>query len=448
MLLENLGEKLQSALRKLSGKGKVSEKDIKEVMREVKLSLLEADVNFKVVKDFVNRVTERALGSEVLESLTPGQQVVRIVRDELTELMGSSSSRLSFNSNGPTVFMMVGLQGAGKTTNGAKLAAKLREKGRRPMLVALDIYRPAAIDQLKVLGESLDIPVFSMGDQIKPVDIAKAALDEAHRRSADVLILDTAGRLHLDEVLMDELKEIKNALRPTEILLVVDAMVGQDAVNVAGSFHEQLGIDGIIMTKMDGDTRGGSALSMKQMTGAPIKFIGVGEKIQASALEEFHPDRMASRILGMGDMLSLIEKAERSFDQKKAEELERKLRKQGLDFNDFLEQMEQMKNMGSMQEILSMIPGLGNKALKGLQIDEKDMVKMEAMIQSMTPKERANPDLINPSRKERIARGSGTSITEVNRMIKQFMQTRKMMKQFSGMAKKGKNPLGGFNLPF
>lgn len=448
MLLENLGDKLQNALKKLSGKGKVSEKDIKDVMREVRLSLLEADVNFKVVKDFVARVTERSLGSEVMESLTPGQQVIKIVRDELTDLMGSASSRLTFNTNGPTVFMMIGLQGAGKTTNGAKLAAKLKERGRRPMLVALDIYRPAAIDQLQVLGKQLDIPVFTMGNQAKPADIAKAALMEAHKLSRDVLILDTAGRLQIDENLMQELEDIKANVKPNEILLVVDAMVGQVAVEVADEFHKRLGIDGIIMTKMDGDTRGGAALSMKQMTGAPIKFIGVGEKITANALEEFHPDRMASRILGMGDMLSLIEKAEKNFDEKKARELEQKLQKEGINFEDYLEQMEQMKDMGSLEEILAMIPGMNNKALKGMQIDEREMVRVKAMIESMTLAERRNPNLLNPSRKQRIAKGSGTSINDVNRMVKQFMNMRKMMKQFGSMSKKGRNPFGGFKLPF
>lgn len=448
MLLENLGDKLQNALKKLSGKGKVSEKDIKDVMREVRLSLLEADVNFKVVKDFVAKVTERSLGSEVMESLTPGQQVIKIVRDELTELMGSASSRLTFNSNGPTVFMMIGLQGAGKTTNGAKLAAKLKEKGRRPMLVALDVYRPAAIDQLQVLGKQLDIPVFTLGNQVRPAEIAKAALLESHKLSRDVLILDTAGRLQIDENLMQELEDIKKTVKPTEILLVVDAMVGQVAVEVADEFHKRLGIDGIIMTKLDGDTRGGAALSMKQMTGAPIKFIGVGEKIQASALEEFHPDRMASRILGMGDMLSLIEKAEKNFDEKKARELEQKLQKEGLNFEDYLEQMEQMKDMGSLEDILAMIPGMNNKALKGMQVDERELVRVKAMIQSMTLAERRNPNLLNPSRKQRIATGSGTSVNDVNRMVKQFMNMRKMMKQFGSMSKKGRNPFGGFKLPF
>lgn len=448
MLLENLGDKLQNALRKLTGKGKVSEADIKAVMREVRLSLLEADVNFKVVKDFVATVTERSLGAEVMESLTPGQQIVKIVRDELTELMGSSSSRLTFNSNGPTVFMMIGLQGSGKTTNGAKLAAKLKERGRRPMLVALDVYRPAAIDQLQVLGKQLDVPVFTLGSQVAPAEIARQALMEAHKTSRDVLILDTAGRLQIDETLMQELEEIKAAVKPTEILLVVDAMVGQVAVEVADEFHKRLGIDGIIMTKLDGDTRGGAALSMKQMTGAPIKYIGVGEKIAANMLEEFHPDRMASRILGMGDLLSLIERAEKSFDEKKAKELEQKLQKEGLNFEDYLEQMEQMKDMGSLQEILAMIPGLNNRAMKDLQVDDKELVKVKAMIESMTVAERRNPNLLNPSRKQRIANGSGTSINDVNRMVKQFMQMRKMMKQFGSMTKKGRNPFGGFKLPF
>ena len=448
MLLENLGDKLQAALKKLTGKGKVSEADIKAVMREVRLSLLEADVNFKVVKEFLATVTERSLGAEVMDSLTPGQQIVKIVRDELTELMGSSSSRLTFNTNGPSIFMMIGLQGSGKTTNGAKLAAKLKERGRRPMLVALDVYRPAAIDQLQVLGQQLDIPVFTMGANVNPVEIAKNALMEAHKTSRDILILDTAGRLQIDEILMQELEDIKTAVKPTEILLVVDAMVGQVAVEVANEFHNRLGIDGIVMTKLDGDTRGGAALSMKQMTGAPIKYIGVGEKIQANMLEEFHPDRMASRILGMGDMLSLIERAEKNFDEKKAKQLEQKLQKEGLNFEDYLEQMEQMKDMGSLQEILAMIPGMNNRAMKDLQVDDRELVKVKAMIESMTVAERRNPNLLNPSRKQRIAKGSGTSINDVNRMVKQFMQMRKMMKQFGSMTKKGRNPLGGLKLPF
>ncbi|NLY35724.1 MAG: signal recognition particle protein [Tissierellia bacterium] len=445
-----LSEKLQNALNKLSGKGKVNEKDIKDVMREVRLSLLEADVNYRVVKQFVAQIQERALGAEVMESLTPGSQVIKIVRDELTRLMGSTSSKLTFNSNGPSIYMIVGLQGSGKTTNGAKLAAKLREKGKRPLLVALDIYRPAAIDQLHVLGKQLDIPVFSMGDQKSPVDIAKAALDEAYSTSRDVLILDTAGRLHLDEGLMQELKDIKKAMKPTEILLVVDAMVGQDAVTVAGSFHEQLGIDGIIMTKLDGDTRGGSALSMKEVTGAPIKFVGTGEKITGNTLEEFHPDRMASRILGMGDVLSLIERAEKNYDAQKAQALEQKMRQEGLDFDDFLEQMQQMREMGGIGELLGMLPGLGGnmKAMQNLDMDDKEIKKVEAIIQSMTKKERKNPDLLNARRKQRIALGSGASVQDVNKLVKQFSQTRKMMKQFTSMSKKGKNPFGGMRLPF
>lgn len=445
-----LSEKLQTSLHKLSGKGKVSEKDIKAVMREVRLSLLEADVNYRVVKDFVKQIQERALGAEVMESLTPGNQVIKIVRDELTQLMGSTSSKLTFNTNGPSVYMIVGLQGAGKTTNGAKLAAKLREKGKRPMLVALDVYRPAAIDQLHVLGKQLDIPVFSQGDKKSPVDIAKEALEEAYNTSRDVLILDTAGRLHLDEELMEELQDIKEAIRPTEIILVVDAMVGQDSVTVADSFHKQLGIDGIIMTKLDGDTRGGSALSMKEVTGAPIKFIGTGEKIAASTLEEFHPDRMASRILGMGDVLSLIERAEKSYDEKKAQELEKKMREDGLDFNDFLDQLQQMREMGGIGELLAMLPGVGGnmKAMRNLDMDDKEIKKVEAIIQSMTAQERVNPDLLNAKRRQRIAKGSGTSVQDVNRLIKQFNETRKMMKRFTNMAKKGKNPFGGFGLPF
>ncbi|HZK10493.1 MAG TPA: signal recognition particle protein [Clostridia bacterium] len=445
-----LSEKLQNALNKLSGKGKVSEKDIKSVMREVRLSLLEADVNFRVVKEFVSKIQERALGVEVMDSLTPGTQVIKIVRDELTQLMGSTNSKLTFNTNGPSVYMVIGLQGSGKTTSGAKLAAKLKAKGKRPLLVALDIYRPAAIDQLHVLGKQLDVPVFSMGDQKSPVDIAKAALDEAYNTSRDVLILDTAGRLHLDEELMQELEEIKSAMRPTEILLVVDAMVGQDAVTVAGSFHEKLGIDGIIMTKLDGDTRGGSALSMKEVTGAPIKFIGTGEKITGNTLEEFHPDRMASRILGMGDVLSLIERAEKSYDEQKAQALEQKMRQEGLDFDDFLEQLQQMREMGGIGELMAMLPGLGGnmKALKNMDMDDKEIKKVEAIIQSMTAKERRSPDILNAKRKQRIAKGSGTSIQDVNKLVKQFTQTRKMMKQFTNMSKKGKNPFGGLNLPF
>ncbi|NLY73484.1 MAG: signal recognition particle protein [Tissierellia bacterium] len=449
-MLGGLSEKLQTALNKLSGKGKVSEKDIKDVMREVRLSLLEADVNYRVVKDFVKKIQERALGAEVMESLTPGNQVIKIVRDELTALMGSTNSKLTFNSNGPSIYMIVGLQGSGKTTSGAKLSAKLREKGRRPMLVALDIYRPAAIDQLQVLGKQLDIPVFSLGDQKSPVDIARAALEEAYSTSRDVLILDTAGRLHIDEELMDELKEIKAAVKPTEIILVVDAMVGQDSVTVADSFHQQLGIDGIIMTKMDGDTRGGSALSMKEVTGAPIKFIGTGEKIAASSLEEFHPDRMASRILGMGDVLSLIERAEKSYDEKKAQELEKKMRQDGLDFDDFLDQLQQMREMGGIGELLAMLPGVGGnmKAMKNLEMDDKEIKKVEAIIQSMTAQERKQPDILNAKRRQRIAQGSGTSVQDVNKLVKQFNQSRKMMKQFTNMSKKGKNPFGGMGLPF
>ncbi len=446
-MFENLGDKLQQALKKLTGKGKVSEKDIKEVMREVRLSLLEADVNFKVVRSFIKKVTERAMGAEVMESLTPGQQVIKIVRDELTDLMGSTSSRLVYNTNGTSVYLMVGLQGSGKTTHCAKLALKTKEEGRRPMIAALDVYRPAAIEQLQVLGRQIDVPIFSMGQQTPPADIAKAALAQAQRESRNVLILDTAGRLQIDEALMDELVSIKQAVKPTEILLVVDAMVGQESVNVADAFHQKLGIDGIILTKMDGDTRGGAALSMKEVTGAPIKFIGTGEKISPKTLEEFHPERMASRILGMGDLLSLIERAEKSFDAKKAQDLEKRMRKEGLNYEDFLEQMQQMKEMGSLSEILAMIPGAA-QALKGIDIDERNMVKIEAIIRSMTVKERRNPDLLNPSRKERIAKGSGTTLADVNRLVKQFTQTRKMMKQVGNIAKKGRNPFGGIRMPF
>ncbi len=448
MILGNLGEKLQNSLKKLTGKGKVSEQDIKTVMREVKLSLLEADVNFKVVKKFVKTVSERAIGADVMTSLTPGHQIVKIVKDELTNIMGTSSSKLTFNTSGPSIFMMVGLQGSGKTTNSAKLAAKLREKGKKPMLVALDVYRPAAVEQLKVLGKQLDITVYSEEGNNNPVEIVEAALKESYKGSYDVLILDTAGRLHIDEPLMNELKNIKEVTKPTEILLVVDAMVGQESVQVAEGFNSSLGIDGIIMTKMDGDTRGGAALSMKEVTGSPIKFIGIGEKISSSTLEEFHPDRMASRILGMGDVLSLIEKAQKNFDEQEALKLEKKMKNEGLDFDDFLSQMKQIKSMGGLSSIISMLPGVGNKAFKNIDMDDSQIAKVEAIILSMTKKERKNPSILNASRKQRIANGSGTNINDVNKLIKQFLQTKKMMKKFSGMSKKGRNPFSGMNLPF
>ncbi|MDK9709597.1 signal recognition particle protein [Acidaminobacter sp.] len=444
MVFESLADKLQNTFKALRGKGKLTEADVKAAMREVKLALLEADVNFKIVKDFVQKVTDRAIGQEVMSSLTPGQQVIKIVNEELTTLMGTTRSKLTFSSSPVSVYMMVGLQGSGKTTTCGKLGNYLKKQGKKPLLVACDIYRPAAIKQLQVVGDSLSIPVFTMGE-INPVEITKAAINHANRYGNDVVILDTAGRLHIDETLMNELVEIKKAARPTEILLVVDAMTGQDAVNVAESFNAQLGIDGLIMTKLDGDTRGGAALSVKAVTGKPIKFAGIGEKL--SELEEFHPDRMASRILGMGDVLTLIEKAQSSFDEESARKLEKKMKKGNFDFEDFLSQLQQMKKMGPIGDLLGMIPGLGNqKALKDVQVDEKEFVKLEAIIQSMTLKERRDPNLINGSRKKRIAAGSGTSVQEVNKLLKQFEQTKKLMKQFSGMDKRMKR--GGMRMPF
>ncbi len=442
MIFEGLAEKLQGTLKKLRGKGKLNEKDVKKALKEVKLALLEADVNYKVVKDFVKKVEERAVGQNVMESLTPGQQVIKIVNSELTALMGGNKSELVFASEPPTVVMLAGLQGAGKTTSAGKLARSLKKKGKQPLLVAGDIYRPAAIKQLQVLGDRLDIPVFSMGDKQNPVDIAKAGISHAESHGNDLVILDTAGRLHIDEKMMDELKSIKKAVRPHEILLVVDAMTGQDAVNVARNFDQALGIDGVILTKLDGDARGGAALSIKAVTGKPIKFAGMGEKLDA--LEEFYPDRMASRILGMGDVLSLIEKAEASMDEQKAMELEEKLRQNEFTLEDFLEQMEQVRNMGPLDQILGMIPGVGNAAqLKNLQVDEKQLDHIEAIISSMTPEERRKPKIIKGGRRKRIARGSGTSIQEVNRLLKQFRQTKKMMKQFSDM-QNGKKMGGKF----
>ena len=445
MIFEGLADKLQNTLGKLKGKGKLTESDVKEAMREVKLALLEADVNFKVVKDFVKRVKERAVGEEVLGSLTPGQQVIKIVNEELTDLMGSTQSKLTFASKPPTVIMLVGLQGAGKTTTAGKLASLLKKEGKRPLLIAGDIYRPAAIKQLQVVGEQVDVPVFTMGDKQSPVNITKAGLEHGAKNGNDVVIIDTAGRLHIDEGLMDELDDVKSAVKPNEILLVVDSMTGQDAVNVAEQFNGKLGIDGVILTKLDGDTRGGAALSVRSVTSKPIKFIGLGEKLDD--LEAFHPDRMASRILGMGDVLSLIEKAEASFDADKAKDLEKKMRTQQFTFDDFLDQLAQVKNMGSMKQILEMIPGAAGKQMKGLDVDEKELVYVEAIIQSMTKEERKNPSIINGSRRKRIAKGSGTSVQKVNRLIKQFEQTRKMMKQFTDMEKGGKKG-GRFKLPF
>lgn len=444
MAFEGLADKLQQTLKKLRGAGRLNEKDVKDAMREVKMALLEADVSFKVVKDFINKVTERAIGHDVLESLTPGQQVIKIVNEQMTELMGNTNSKIVFSSKPPTVLMMVGLQGAGKTTTCGKLGLILKKQGKNPLLVACDIYRPAAIKQLQVVGGQVGIEVFNMGDKVNPVDISKAAVAHSLKNGNDVVIIDTAGRLHINEELMDELAEIKGNVKPTEILLVVDSMTGQDAVNVAESFNEKLGIDGVILTKLDGDTRGGAALSVKAITGKPIKFAGMGEKLDE--LEPFHPDRMASRILGMGDVLSLIEKAQSAFDEKKAMELEKKIRTQQFTFDDFLDQLQQMKKMGPLSSILEMIPGMNSSKLKGMEIDDKELVKVEAIIRSMTKKERQNPDVINGSRRKRIAAGSGTSIQDVNRVMKNFEQSKKMMKQFAGMEKDMKK--GKMKMPF
>lgn len=447
MAFEGLSDRLQDILKKIRGKGKITEEDVKVAMREVRMALLEADVNFKVVKDFTNKVRERAIGKEVLQSLTPGQQIVKIVHDEMTQLMGGSESKLQMSTRPPTVIMAVGLQGAGKTTTVAKLAKNLIKSGRRPLLAACDIYRPAAIKQLQVLGEQVGVPVFSMG-QGDPVNIAKGAVEYSKTNNRDVIILDTAGRLHINEELMDELLQLKAAVNPEEILLVVDAMTGQDAVNIAESFNEKLGLTGIILTKLDGDTRGGAALSVKAVTGCPIKFVGVGEKIDA--LETFYPDRMASRILGMGDILSLVEKAQANFDEKKAKEMQQKIRSQEFTLEDFLDQMQQVKSMGPLEDLLGMIPGMG-KQLKGMkgEIDEKELLHVEAIIKSMTMAERRDPAILNGSRKKRIARGSGTRVQEVNRLLKQFEETKKMMKQLTDMTgKKGKKGMPSIKFPF
>lgn len=445
MVFEGLAEKLQGTFKRLKSKGKLTEKDVTEAMREVRLALLEADVNFKVVKDFVNKVKERSIGSEVLESLTPGQQVIKIVNDELTDLMGKSQSKINFSSKPPTIIMLVGLQGAGKTTTTGKLAGMLKKQGKRPLLIAGDVYRPAAIKQLQVVGEKVGVPVFTMGDKQSPVDIAKAGIDHGINHANDVILIDTAGRLHIDENLMGELQDIKTTVKPHEILLVVDSMTGQDAVNVAEHFNEKLGIDGVVLTKLDGDTRGGAALSVRAVTNKPIKFAGLGEKLDD--LEPFHPDRMASRILGMGDMLSLIEKAQENFDAKKAKELEDKIKNQQFTFDDFLDQLQQVQQMGSISQLLEMIPGMGGKQLKNLDVDEKELVYVKAIIQSMTKDERQNPSIINGSRRKRIALGSGTSVQQVNKLLKQFEQTRKMMKQFADMSKSTKKG-GKFKMPF
>ena len=429
MAFESLSEKLNAAFKKLRGKGRLTQVDIKEAMREVRMALLEADVSYKVVKDFTKTVTERASGAEVLEALSPAQMVIKIVNEELCRLMGSENQKLNFGSKSPAVVMLVGLQGAGKTTNGAKLAGYIRRQGKRPLLAACDIYRPAAIKQLETVGAQLNIPVFQMG-QTNPVDIAKAAVEHAKRHGNDVVFLDTAGRLHIDEALMDELKNIRDAVEPSEILLVVDAMTGQDAVNAATAFDEALGVTGVMLSKLDGDARGGAALSIRAATGKPIKFIGVGEKLDM--IEPFHPDRMASRILGMGDVLTLIEKAEQSFDEKKALEAAEKLRANKFSLSDYLDQMAQLKNMGDLQDLAGMIPGLDAKALKGAKMDDKMLAHQEAIILSMTQAERDNPSMLNSSRKKRIAAGSGTSVVDVNRLIKQFDAMQQMMKQFGG----------------
>ncbi len=446
-VFEGLSGKLQETIKKIRGQGRVSEKDVKDMMREIKLALLEADVNFKVVKEFISKVSERAVGSDVLESLTPGQQVVKIVHEELIELLGREQSKVTFASKPPTVFMMAGLQGAGKTTTAGKLANLLRKQGKNPLLVACDVYRPAAIKQLQVLGNQLNIPVFTLEDNQNPVQIAKEAVSLAEKKQHDLVIIDTAGRLHIDEKLMDELLNIKNSVKPHEILLVVDSMTGQDAVNVSETFNQKLGIDGVVLTKLDGDTRGGAALSVKSVTGKPIKFAAMGEKL--NDIEPFFPDRMASRILGMGDVLSLIEKAQEAYDEKKAIELEKKMRTMTFTLEDFLDQMQQIKKMGPIGDLLGMMPGVDSKALKDIDIDEKQMGRTEAIIQSMTRKERLDPSIINGSRRKRISAGSGTTIQEVNALLKQFEQMKKMMKMMSDMGKKGKKGgLGKFKMPF
>ncbi|AIS60204.1 signal recognition particle protein [Listeria ivanovii] len=450
MAFEGLAGRLQETMNKIRGKGKVNEADVKEMMREVRLALLEADVNFKVVKQFIKTVSERAVGADVMKSLTPGQQVIKIVQEELTNLMGGEESKIGTADRPPTVIMMVGLQGAGKTTTSGKLANLLRKKyNRKPLLVAADIYRPAAIKQLETLGKQLDMPVFSLGDQVSPVEIAKQAIEKAKEDHLDYVIIDTAGRLHIDETLMDELKQVKEIATPTEILLVVDSMTGQDAVNVAESFNEQLEITGVVLTKLDGDTRGGAALSIRSVTGKPIKFIATGEKMEA--LETFHPDRMASRILGMGDVLSLIEKAQTDVDTEKMKAMEQKMKDNSMTLDDFLEQLQQVKQMGPLDELLKMMPGAGKmKGLDNMQVDDKQLGHIEAIIKSMTKNEKDNPDIINASRRKRIARGSGRPIQEINRLLKQFTEMKKMMKQMTGggKGKKGKNPFGNFKMPF
>ncbi|MFS0727810.1 signal recognition particle protein [Paenibacillus sp. 1P07SE] len=441
MAFEGLSARLQNVFSKLKGKGKVSEDDVAEAMREVRLALLEADVNFKVVKDFIGKVKEKAVGQEVMKSFTPGMVIIDIVNKELTELMGGTQSKLAKANRPPTVIMMAGLQGAGKTTTTGKLAKLLQKSNHKPLLVACDIYRPAAIKQLQVLGEQIQAPVFSMGDQENPVHIARSGLQHAKDNGNDYVIIDTAGRLHIDEALMDELKQVHEAVKPDEVLLVIDAMTGQDAVNVADSFHKQLELTGVVLTKLDGDTRGGAALSVKAVTGCPIKFAAMGEKIDS--LEPFHPERMASRILGMGDMLSLIEKAQTNIDAEKAAEMERKMRNAEFTFDDFLEQMAQVRQMGPLDQLLEMMPGMNKmKGLKDIKVDERQIGRVEAIVQSMTKEEKVKPEIMNHSRRKRIAAGSGTSVADVNRLIKQFDDMRKMMKQFSSMMGP-KGPKGG-----
>ncbi len=442
MAFESLSDKLSAAFKRLRGKGRLTEADVKEAMREVKLALLEADVNFKVVKDFVKKVTERATGADVLESLSPAQMVIKIVDEELTSLMGSENQKLNISSKSPSVVMLVGLQGAGKTTNGAKLAGYMRKQGKNPLLVACDVYRPAAIQQLETVGKQLGIPVFQMG-QGDPVEIAKAGVEYARKHGNDLVFLDTAGRLHIDEALMQELQNIKAAVEPAEILLVIDAMIGQDAVATATTFDEMLDITGVMLTKLDGDARGGAALSIKALTGKPIKFAGIGEKLDQ--IEPFHPDRMANRILGMGDVLTLIEKAEQAFDEKKAEEMAERLRQNKFTLTDYYDQLQQLKGMGSLQDVAGMIPGMDAKALQGANIDEKAMGRIEAIILSMTPYERENPAVLNASRKKRIATGSGTSVVEINRLLKQYDMMQNLTRQLTNMGKrrKGKKGLAG-----
>ena len=444
----SLSEKLENAFKKFKNKGKLTEADVKAGMREIKLALLEADVNFKVVRDFIKTVSERAVGAEVLESLNPGQQVIKIVCEELTTLMGSSHVKLEISSKPPTVVMMVGLQGAGKTTHAGKLAGLYKKQGKNPLLVACDIYRPAAIKQLEVVGEKLSIPVFQMGDKVSPVKIAQEGIKYANQKGYDMVFIDTAGRLQIDELLMKELTDIKEAVNPTEILLTVDSMIGQESVNVAETFNELLDITGVILTKLDGDTRGGAALSIRYVIGKPIKYVGMGEKLDA--IEPFHPDRMARRILGMGDVLTLIDKAQAQFDEKKAAELEQKLRQSIFTLDDYLDQMQQLKGMGSLDQIAAMMPGMKPGALRDAKVDEKMLAHQEAIIKSMTKKEREHPEILNASRKIRIAKGSGTTVEEVNKLLKQYDQIKKMMKQFSDMGKsrQGKKALGKMKFPF